>query len=141
LQEPDNRLSSETEYRWRENEVKNLLTDDWMPHDVLHGLFEKAYDVSIKHLHVGITSGGKRGFHCPNLHVDLVKSCTADDTLLFRLSSPRTDERVCRALIQLLDADWVDLWWMGSLGNAQLNCDRSGKSVLFPGNGKQEVLS
>lgn len=120
---PSNLLSSSADFERRIAETEQLLAGEPL-HAELKGLFELAYSVKIKRLEVTVRSGGKRGVMCPNLCVDLVKSVTDDGIILYRLSNPSTDTQICQGLIYLLDADWIDFWWMGSLGAAQINCER-----------------
>jgi hypothetical protein len=125
----------------RDVEAARFLADGGDRYPELLSLFTNAYGVPIQALATSLRQGGKRGLSCPNLCVDLVESISEDGAPLFQLSDPHKDVNVCRGLIRLLNADWVDLWWMGSLGNAQVNCDGSGHAVWFKGNGQQEVLS
>jgi hypothetical protein len=136
-----NRLTNATEFHGREDELKPLMAENGQAQGAIHRLFEAAYGVPIKRLKMHLTSGGKRGLICPNLHVDLVESLTEDNRCLVSICHPHKDVQVCRSLIQWLDADWVDLWWLGSLGNAQLDCERNGSALCIKRNGEEEVLS
>jgi hypothetical protein len=137
---PINRLDKRGDFERRMAEVDPFITGG-SRHSELVDLFERSYGVRIKTLAATVRSGGMKGHHCPNLCIDLVESVIEGGACLFQVCDPHKDINNCRGLITLLDADWVNLWWMGSLGNAQLTCERSGEAVWFKGNGKQEVLS
>ncbi len=137
---PHNPLRSVTDYDRRVEDVLPFLAETGARHAEFQAAVAAALGVPIKHLETSLRSGGKHGVICPNLCLDLVASEAADGTPLFHLSSPRNGAALCRALIHLLDADWVDVWWIGTLGIAQITCERAGRVVCFKGNGKTEEL-
>lgn len=137
---PHNPLVDMKDYERRFAEVEPFIMSGER-YDELRHLFEKSYGTAIKRLAVTVRQGGMKDHPCPNLCIDLVESVTENETSLFQLSDPHKDIETCRGLIRLLDADWVNLWWMGSLGFAQLTCERNGKAIWFKRNGHQEVLS
>lgn len=136
---PANSLASLSDYERRADEVRAYLVPG-TAYDQLLQSVSLAYGEPVANLALALRLGGKRDLSCPNLCIDLVESLTADGRPLYVLSKPTADASLCRSLIRLLDADWVDLWWMGTIGNAQINCDRNGYAIWFKGNGGKEVV-
>ena len=136
---PTNPLRDIADFELRLAETEPFVTGG-SRHEELVQCFEEAYKTSIKTLIAVVGQGAILDHPCPNLHVDLVESVTDNDQPLFTLSEPQRDVNVCRDLIDLLDADWVHLWWVGSLGSAELACDRDGTAVWSGRKGKKEAL-
>ncbi len=87
-----------------------------------------------------ITDGGKRGYATSSLHLDLVNNITPDGNPLFSSVTPTKSALMCFAMCELLDVDWVDLWYTGLLGNSEIRCDRGGSAVqLLVGGRKIEL--
>ena len=118
------------EFRDRETNTPLLKSIAELPakggerHDELLAAAARAYGVTIKTLATSLCQGGMRGVSCPNLRLDLIASETTAGTPLVEISNGHNGEALCRWLIRLLNAEWVDLWWMGTLGYAQITCDR-----------------
>lgn len=137
---PSNPLADIADFKRRLAETEPFISGG-KRHEELVALFSESYGVPIKRLVATARMGGMHGLPCPNLCIDLVESETEDDRPLFVLCDPHKDVNNCRGLIRLLDADWVNVWWSGTQGHAQLTCERSGKAVWVKSNGKQEVLT
>jgi hypothetical protein len=121
---PENRLDTIADYGRRVEDVKPFLANGGERHNELLAAASRAYGVTIKTLATSLSQGGMRDVSCPNLRLDLVASETDDGTPLVAISNGHNGDALCRWLIRLLNAEWVDLWWMGTLGYAQLKCDR-----------------
>ncbi len=137
---PTNSLDDLADYERRVKEIEPLLDQSGERYAELVAIVERAYAVEIGPLKASLRFGGMRGVMSPNLCIDLVATETCAGKPLFTISDPRNGAAICRALISLLDADWVDLWWMGTLGHARLTCERNGKAVWFKSSGKTEEI-
>lgn len=137
---PDNPLTSRADYEHRVEDVRPLLAETGARHAEFEAAVASTHGTPISTLATSLRHGGKRGLSCPNLCLDAVASRTANGTPLFQISTPHKAAALCLALIRLLDADWIDVWWMGTLGTAQITCERAGRAVWFKGNGKSEEL-
>jgi len=95
---------------------------------------------TLVHPEIIITDGGKRGYATKSLHLDLVKTITRDGSPLYSTITPVQSAKVCFAMCDLFDVDWVDLWYTGLLGNCEIRCDRKGKAIQFLGGGRKIEL-
>ena len=137
---PTNRLNDIKDYMRRVEDVEPYLDEADDRRADLVSAVSRAYGVPVRTLATSLRQGGKRDVSCPNLCLDLVESDTEDGTPLFHISDPHNGAALCRGLITLFDADWVDLWWMGSLGNAQVTCERDGRALWLKGQGRTEEV-
>jgi hypothetical protein len=131
-----NTLHDMDDYARRAAEVRALAEP---PDKRLMGAIGRAYGTAIAHLVLNVVQGGMRGLACPNLVVDLVESKTEGGEMLASISNPENGAACCRALIELFDADFVDVWWTGTQGHAQIECERNGTAILANNRGKREV--
>jgi len=131
-----NPLRDMGDYARREAEVKAIAD---APEARLKDIIGRAYGVAITHLALEVAQGAKGDFSCPNLVVDLVASTTTGGDMLASISNPDNGAACCRALIALFDADFVDAWWTGTQGHAQIECVRDGTAILSNNRGKREL--
>lgn len=133
-----NRLNDMEDYRRRLAEVESHAGRNGSDL-VLRKLVARAYGVEDVILKLDIAQGGMRGVSCPNLVVNIVESTVVGGPMLCAISTPENGVACCRALIDLFDADWVDAWWVGTQGNAQITCERGGKAILCGNRGQREL--
>lgn len=131
-----NPLCDINDYNRRKAEVQAIVD---APEARLKEVIGRAYGVVIEHLTLNVVQGGKRGVACPNLVIDLVESRTEGGEMLASISTPENGAACCRGLISLFDADFVDAWWTGTQGHAQIECVRDGTAILSNNGGKREL--
>lgn len=100
-------LADRQDFDRRTADVKRLLDPADPQFAALERALEQAFGAAVKRLHAEVGHGGWKGTICPILRINSIRSVLATGGFLFGRVEPAIGEALCRALAEILCADWV----------------------------------